>query len=222
MSAGASHLTKTPVLPVVDLRGLEASERAGVLAVFSDLSEGAAMIQRAGDRWVRLAEETRAKVLEGVPSHWREFLARLQRVGEGSLHPQLYAVGGRAATTLGRLPLPEQERYLTERLPVVIEKGGAFDVVRKDVAVLSEVERKQVFARLADGSFVVRTRTAQEVWIKEQRAKQAARRLADRALTVVRPDRWTVKGQRVFVDPAKVKAGLTRAEVLAILRDLGG
>lgn len=216
----STSLTKT--LPALDLRGLPVDEREGVAAVFADLAAGAELIQRAGMRWVRLEGSTRDKVLASVPSHWREFLARLQRVGTGELHPQLYAVGGRAATTLGRLPLAEQERYLTDRLPVVIEKGGAFDLVRKDVASLSEIERKQVFAKQADGSYVVRSRTAQELWLREHKAKLAARRLADRALSVVRPDRWSVKGGRVFVDPAKVKAGLTRAEVLAILRDLGG
>ena len=214
-------LIKNPALPVVDLRGVPSDEKQGVMAVFEDLAAGAELIGRAGARWVRLTEGTRTKVLEGVPSHWREFLGRLQRVGEGSLHPQLYAVAGRAAQTLGKLPMAEQERYLSERLPVVVEKDGGFDLQRMDVALMSELQRQQVFAKQADGSYLVRSRTAQEVWLKERRAKEATKRLADRQLVVKRPW-WTVRGARCFVDPAKVKLGLTRAEVVAILKDMGG
>ncbi|MDB6137191.1 MAG: hypothetical protein JWO94_263 [Verrucomicrobiaceae bacterium] len=220
-TAPATSLTtlESPML-TIDYRGIPTDERAVLSSIFEDIAGAAAQIQRAAGRWVRLSEETRAKVLKVVPGYAAQFLERLQRVGEGSLHPQLYAVNGHAANALGKLPMELQEKFLSERIPVAITKDGAADILRMDIAAMSAEQYRQVFARKKEGVFVMRTVPEQRAWLKQQASQASAKRLTEGAKVITRIGRWVVKGGRAYVEPAKVKTGLTRADVVQLIKDM--
>jgi hypothetical protein len=203
----------------LDLRGLSNEDKATVTSIFDDLQSAGDKIKRAGQRWSRLDDAVRAQVIEGVPMHYREFLHRLQRIGEGSLHPQLYAAPGRAAATLGRLPMEAQERFLSERIPVAVVKGGSADVLKMDVLAMDDRTRRQVFKRTGD-MLEIRSVTEQRAWIAAENAKATAKRLTDTRLRITRAGRWFVEKGRAYIDKDKAKTGLTRADCIQLMKDL--
>lgn len=203
----------------LDLRGLDAADKAAVLSIFEDLAKAGDMIKSAGDRWARLEPDVRQQVIDGAPGHYREFLHRLQRIGEGTLHPQLYAAPGRAASTLGRLPIETQERFLSERISVAIVKDGTPDVIKMDVLAMDDPTRRQVFKRV-DGHLEIRSVSEQRAWLNDERTRKAAARLADRSLRITRAGRWYVEKGRAYIDRDKAKNGFTRADAVQLLKDL--
>ena len=212
-----------PVLNLDALRGVSPQDKAAVASVFDDLAGAADKIRRAGLRWMNLSEELRAKVMKELPGYMVPFMQRLERVGSGSLHPQLYAVGGRAAAALGRLPLDQQELYLTEQIPVAITRGdGRPDVRRMDVADMGQTEWLQVFERRPDRSVSVRTIAQQRAWLAEQAVTKKAGRIVAGAIKVDKPGRWRVQGTRAFPDPVKVKTGFTRQDLIQMIKDIDG
>lgn len=216
----STALTK-PAPFTVSLTGVSAEDKAAVTSIFEDLQAAGERIKRAGTRWCRLDESVRQRVLESVPGHWHEFLSRLQRVGEGTLHPQLYAVGGRAAATLGRLPIEAQEVYLRDRIPVAILKDGKPDQIRMDVMQMSDAIRRQVFQATPTG-YTVRTIAQQRAWIRQQTEAVAARKAKNAAsmARITRVGRWVAERGMIFVTPEKAKSGLTRQDVDQIVKDL--
>lgn len=210
------------IAPELELKGLSQDERATVSEIFADLGGAAERIKRAGTKWVALPDRTRAKVLEGVPPTWQTFLKRLQRVGEGTLHPMLYASVGKAATYLGKLPLPEQDRYLRELIPVAIRVGASrWDSRAVDVEAMSEDQRRQVFKEV-DGTVFVRTLEEQQAYIADQeRRKQRAEEAQSGDLKVVnRPGRWRVEKGRIYVDKIKLTEGITKADLKLMAKDM--
>lgn len=213
----SNTLTKPAIS--LDLRGMSAEDKAVVTSIFDDLAAAGDRIKRAAQRWVRLDDAVREQVTASVPMHYREFLGRLQRIGEGSLHPQLYAAPGRAAATLGRLPMEAQERFLSERIPVAVVKAGANDILRIDVLAMDDKQRRQVFKTTATG-YEVRSISEQRAWLRDEEARLAAKKMVDTKLRITRAGRWYVENKRAFIDVDKAKTGLTRGDVVQLLKDL--
>jgi len=142
-------------------------------------------------------------------------------VGEGLLHPQLVMIGGKAAACLGKLPLDDQERYLRERLPVVVRRGRGFDVRLVDVAEMTEDQRRQVFKVADSGAVTVRDEEAQKSYFANRAAQLLVEQERQDGMKRVERVGWSVEGGKVWVKPDKVESGITRRDLLTMLRDLG-
>ncbi len=206
---------------VVNVDGLSRKEQEQLQDILNDARLSAERLRQAAAKWMDLEEETRAKILAQSGRSLTDFWNRLTKVGQGLLHPQLATVGGRAAQLLGRLPLEEQERYLRDRIPFVVRRGKGFDTKLVDPAELNEDQRKQLFRVSDSGEVTVRDEEEQKAYF----AKKAAAQLVERArldgLKKVERAGWTVEQGRVWVKPEKVEGGLTRKDLVTMLRDLG-
>lgn len=129
----------------VEIEGISKAEREMLADILNDARLSAERLAKAASKWVSLSVESREKIAAQSNPSLRDFWERLTKVGEGLLHPQLVMIGGKAAACLGKLPLDDQERYLRERLPVVVRRGRGFDVRLVDVAEMTEDQRRQVF-----------------------------------------------------------------------------
>ncbi len=209
----------TTSLPV-DVTGLTAAQRETLATILNDVKASIDKLARAARLWVELPEGARKKIIEQTNPSLRDFWGRLTSVGNGQLHPQLAAVGGRAAALLGKLPIEEQERYVVELIPVVAVKGRGYDQRLVDVAEMTEVQRKQVFKVSNDGTVAVRDIEAQKAWLSEKAARQL---LIDAALaekTKVERTGWTAEKGKIWVKPPKVEAGLSAKDLRQMLKDL--
>lgn len=205
----------------VEIEGISKADREVLADILNDARLSAERLARAAQKWVMLSEATRAKVIEQCNPSLRDFWGRLTRVGEGLLHPQLVMIGGKAASCLGKLPLEDQERYLRERVPVVIRRGRGFDVRLVDVAEMTDEQRRQVFKVSDSGVVTVRDEEAQKAYFANRAAQLLVERERVDAMKKVERVGWRVEGGRVWVKPDKVETGLTRRDVLTMLRDLG-
>lgn len=205
----------------VEIEGITRAEREVLADILNDARLSAERLAKAAGKWVGLAEETREKIVAQSNPSLRDFWARLTRVGEGLLHPQLVMVGGKAASCLGKLPLEDQERYLRERLPVVIRRGRGFDVRLVDVAEMNDEQRRQVFKVSDNGAVAVRDEEAQKAYFANRAAQLLVEREKADAMKKVERVGWRVEGGKVWVKPDKVESGLTRRDVVTMLRDLG-
>jgi hypothetical protein len=211
----------TTTIPL-DLRKIPAADREALNDILADLQASVERIQSAAARWVTLPEDTRARVVAATPPAMRDLWQRLDKVGGGTLHPQLATAAGLAARYLSRLPLEEQEHYLTQLIPVVVERGGRLLVDKMDVQRMSDFHRQQVFDA---GGHTTRVRSAaeQRAWLEARSALQEADATEEEAhLAVDRPGRWRVEGDRAYIDRRKAEAGITLREALQMVRDLGG
>lgn len=205
----------------VEIEGISKAEREVLADILNDARLSAERLAKAAGKWVGLAEETREKIVAQSNPSLRDFWARLTRVGAGLLHPQLVMVGGKAAACLGKLPLDDQERYLRERVPVVIRRGRGFDVRLVDVAEMTDEQRRQVFKVSDSGAVVVRDEEAQKAYFANRAAQLLVEREKADAMKRVERVGWRVEGGKVWVKPDKVESGLTRRDVVTMLRDLG-
>lgn len=205
----------------VDVDGLSKGDREVLFDILNDARLSAERLRQAAVKWMGLSAGAREKIVNGTPGSLRDFWGKLTRVGEGALHPQLSLVGGKAATLLGKLSIEEQEMYLRERMPLVVRKGRAFDLLRVDVAELNEEQRKQVFRENDDGSVVVRSEEEQQVYFSRKKAALLVQAAALDGLKKVDRAGWNVERGRVWVKPEKVEVGLSRKDLLTMLRDLG-
>lgn len=195
-------------------------EHLGILhEILADVKTSVERLAKAGKRWVELPEKVRLKIIEQTNPSFRDFWRKLERVGSGELHPELAAVGGRAASYLGRLPILDQERYLREMLPVVVAKGRGYDVRLVDVSALSEDQRKQVFKVQSSGAVSVREIEAQKVWLADRAAKLLLEKQAGESLRRVERAGWVVESGRVWLKPALVENGITRRHLEKMLAD---
>lgn len=200
---------------------LSGSEGQIVEEILTDIKGAQDRLLRAAKKWVNLSERTRGRVIEATPASYREFWSRLDRVGRGELHPQLANVGGLPARYLGRLPVDEQERYLRDLIPVAVTVRNKPDVLLVDVAVMSSRQRAQVF-KVAGQTVHVRSVAEQRAWLADQEQRRLAREEMESGLArVERPGRWTVEKGKVWIAPEKVESGLTKRDMLTMLRDLG-
>lgn len=205
----------------VEVEGLSKHEREVLTDILNDARLSAERLAKAAAKWVDLSEASREKIVEQSTPSLREFWARLTRVGEGLLHPQLVMIGGRAATALGKLPLEDQERYLRERVPVLVRRGRGFDMRLVDVAEMTEDQRRQVFKVSDGGEVTVRDEEAQKNYFANRAAQLLVERERAEALKKVERVGWRVELGKVWVKPDKVESGLTRRDLLTMLRDLG-
>ena len=197
-------------------------EQQDILAeILSDVKQSIDRLARAARRWVELPPKAREKIVEQSPPSFREFWSRLQKVGEGELHPALATIGGTAARLLGKLPLPEQDRYLRELIPVVVHRGRGWDVRLIDVAEMSDEQRRQVFKVAPDGTVTIRDEEQQKAWLAERAAREMLASQAAERRTKIERNGWKVERGRVWIKPAALEAGLTKKQLLQILRDLG-
>lgn len=205
----------------VQIDGISKEDQRVLVDILNDARLSVERLAKAAAKWVGLSVESRQKIVDQSNPSLREFWGRLTKVGEGLLHPQLVLLGGRAASCLGKLPLEDQERYLRERLPVVVRRGRGFDTRLVDVAEMTEEQRRQVFKVADSGAVAVRDEEAQKAYF----ANRAAQLLVDRergdAMKKVERVGWRVEAGRVWVKPEKVESGITRRDLLTMLRDLG-
>jgi hypothetical protein len=205
----------------MEIEGISKAERDVLSDILNDARLSAERLAKAAAKWVGLSEATRAKVIAQCNPSLRDFWGRLSRVGEGLLHPQLVMIGGKAASCLGKLPLEDQERYLRERVPVVIRRGRGFDVRLIDVAEMTEDQRRQVFKVSDSGAVAVRDEEAQKAYFSNRAAQLIVERERSAVMTKIERAGWRVEGGKVWVKPDKVESGLTRRDVVTMLRDLG-
>jgi len=212
--------TITTSIPV-EVTGLSKAEQELLNSIMADIKRGLDATLRAARTWLDLPERARARVVEQTRPHLRDFWAKLERVGEGSLHPQLATMGGLAGRYLGKLGIVEQELYLREGIPVVVVRGRGYDSKLVDVAVMSEEQRKQVF-KAAGAGCAVRSLEEQKHWLADQAARRLLKAEAKAGLKKVDRVGWSVERGRVFVKPGRVKEGLTRRDLETMRRDLEG
>ena len=205
----------------VEVEGLTKGERETLAEILNDARLSAERLARAGARWVEMSEVSRQKIVAQSNPSLRDFWARLERVGHGMLHPQLVMIGGRAASYLGKLPLEEQDRYLRERVPVVVRRGKGWDVKLVDVAEMSEDQRRQVFKVADDGSVAVRDEEGQKGYFANRAAQLMVEKSRLDGMKKVERIGWSVESGKVFVKKDKADTGLTRRDLLTMLRDLG-
>lgn len=205
----------------VQVDGLTKREQELLADILNDARLSVERLRQAAAKWMELGEETRAKIVQQSGKSLLDFWAKLTRVGSGLLHPQLVLVGGKACTMLGKLPLEDQERYLRDRIPLVVRKGRGFDVRLMDVGELSEEQRKQVFRENDDGSVVVRDEEEQKTYFARKAAALLVEQSKLDSLKKVERTGWRVEQGRVWVKPDKVEDGLTRKDLLIMLKDLG-
>lgn len=203
-----------------EITGLTADQKETLAEIFREVQASVDRLARAARKWVDLPEKARARIVEQTNPAFREFWTRLEKVGLGTLHPQLATVGGTAARLLGKLPLDDQDRYLREMLPVVIHRGRGWDVRLVDVGALSEDQRKQVFKVAADGSVIVRDEEMQKAWLSEKAAKKVLEHAAGELMTKVERAGWRVEKGKLWVKPQLVENGISRRQLEKMLADL--
>lgn len=195
-------------------------ERKAVEVILTDLNRAHNAIAKAARKWLTLSEDTRDQVIEATPQGMRDIWLKLDRVGSGTLHPRLVTSSGLASRYLSKLPIEEQERYLSELIEVAIRRGGRADILRVDVENMSSLQRQQVFA-VTGNTVKVRSIAEQKAWLADREQKEREKDAHAETTRIDRPGRWTVEKGRVFISPEKIEVGLTKRDVAAILRDLG-
>lgn len=203
----------------VEVSGISADQREQLAAILKDVRTSVDRLARAAKRWMDLPEKARTKIVEQTNPSFREFWRKLELVGEGTLHPQLATVGGSAARLLGKLPLEQQDHYLRNLVPVVVPAGKRWDVRLIDVAIMSEDQRKQVF-KVTNAGVEVRDEAQQKVWLSDRAARALIQEHALEAVKKVDRTGWKVERGRVWVKPQATENGLTKKQVLQILKDL--
>lgn len=199
---------------------LSRTEQESLDDILKDLKGAYTRIAAAGKKWVAMDEDLRRRVINATPAGMRDLWDRLERVGLGTLHPQLATAQGVAARYLGRLPLADQEHYLRERIPTVILADGKRDVLNIDVAAMSTEQRKQVF--VAAGNAVrVRSLAEQRAYLADVEQRKTRKAEKSEMLRIDRPGRWEARDGKVFPAPEKMETGLTRRDLLEMLKDLG-
>lgn len=163
------------------------------------LREAAGMLARLAASDPDIVE----KIRNLQPEIPRAFLVNLLRVGEGSLHPQLFMASGAAYNRLRALPRTVQDQVLRE---------GAIDVAMGDDAMrvpLAELKPEQISQ--AFGPSGLRS-------VDEQRAFVKRRTMSDsRPVSRSEAFPWIVKKDRVTILRS---VELTRKDVMHILEEL--
>lgn len=220
---GNSGLVSAPLV----LESLTAREQELIDDILRDLKSSFDRFAAAGRKWVGLDEKLKGKIVAATPPAQRDIWDRLERVGLGTLHPQLVPVRGLAARYLGRLPIADQGRYLAERIPVAITIDGKPDVLAIDVSAMTARQRMQVFHVGTGGALRVREIAEQRAWladrerVEREKERAATERARLRGREIHRAGKWDVRSGKVFFDPEYAKAGLSRKDVKQLLKDLG-
>lgn len=211
-----------PALVALDaLKGeLSESELATLADIAKDIKGATDKIVSAARRWMELSPETQQKVVDATAGGFKDFWARLTRVGLGQLHPQLAMGTSHAAKMLAHLPLEQQQYYLEHLIPVAItnDKGRQDEMMMAPESMTQEI-KNQVFEFKRPSTVKVRSIAEQRAWLLEQKRKEKAKEERQDGMTRIERAGWTLEGGRIFIKPEKLEKGLTKAEVARMLRD---
>jgi len=136
------------------------------------------------------------------------FYGRLERVGRGTLLPELVS-----DTTYARLPVDQQRLVIQGETVAVIQKAdGSFDTLKVD---LMRADPVTVFQVIAPDH--IRTPAEQRMMIERKRATPVAKSTAP---TTGMP--WRVAGKTIVIKASPTDLVLTRNDLLTALRSLEG
>lgn len=90
------------------------------------------------------------------------------------------------------------------------------------VAEMSEDQRRQVFKVSDSGDVAVRDEEAQKAYFANRAAQLVVEQSRLDGLKKVERVGWKVEAGKVWVKEEKVETGLTRRDLVTMLRDLGG
>jgi len=90
--------------------------------------------------------EAKAKIQRKFPEISVSMLNQLEAVGRGQMHPRLALAAGPGHVKMRGLPYSDQERYLEEPVPLLVDNHGAYDTLLVKVHELTPDQARQVFA----------------------------------------------------------------------------
>ena len=115
---------------------------------------------------------------------------RLEQVGAGELHPRLVTAQGLSARYLSRLPIAQQDKYLTNRFDVAV---GEDDVLKVDLNEMTTEYRRQVFDTTSPSHIKVRTIAQQRAWLAQEKVKTTAEKTRlNRMTSIDRPGLYKI------------------------------
>lgn len=168
--------------------------------IFRNACSLAGDLQKLGARLAALVDRdplTIDKLIQENPTADKGTLHRLERVGRGQLHCDLFAAHSAIASRLSRLPIEAQSAALSGFIPVAVKVGESIRVVQKRPAEITDP---------AEARRAVDTITRKLTPISEQKALLAAQSKP------AKPVRYRIlpDGLWVYVNP------LSLADVTAI------
>ena len=102
-----------------------------------------------------------------------------------------------------------------------MRRGRGFDTRLVDVAEMTEDQRRQVFKVSDSGAVTVRDEEAQKSYFSNRAAQLLVEQERQDGMKKVERVGWRVEGGKVWVKEDKVESGITRRDLLTMLRDLG-
>lgn len=133
-----------------------------------------------------------------------EFWVRLEKVGRGSIIPQLFDNVTLAGSKLQRCPVSDQEKFI-DHVPVVTSTG---DVLRVSIDALRPNQIKQVFAKDH-----VRSESEQRAFVESNKTITAQEENKNKVVSVP----YFVKKNKLYISRGTV---LTKQELVKILEDM--
>lgn len=180
------------------------------------LDNAAADIAKAGRLFADISEPQWDRLVANAPAPLRRTLGHCRAVGKGLLMPQLATASGEYVSRLRAFPIADQEKYLFDPVEVTVRSQGSWDTVMQRVTEMDSATIKQVFAK-SGRKWTLRTADQQKSWMIADDRREARRQPS---AVINRPGRWKVDDGRVYLAAAKVRTGLSRADVEGIQRDL--
>lgn len=203
----------------INLSGLNRAEITLANKVMEHLSGAIDCVAKAAEAWIQMQPETQLRFIDSTPSSMRHVWERLDAVGRGTLAPQLVLMNGRGPMHLAKLPVDQQEQYLAEKIPVLIDNK----MHELAVTELSGRQVKQVFS-VRGKKVSVRSIPKQRAWLKRQEqielknqsddARHASRK------KIVRDGKWRAERGKVYFNDDFASKGITATDLRAALRDL--
>jgi len=162
----------------------------------SHINAGVQSWIKAGEIVARCCEQDPdwpEKVCEAHPDIQIDTVLAFERIGRGMLNPRLLLNDCHGFRKLRRMPKHLQEKYLTEPVPLLINKDGEWQTLKTDVRNLSAQQVNQAFDR--EG---VRTEAQQRAWLEDRAVMEAvqiddAYRISGRKLIILSPCQLTAK-----------------------------
>lgn len=172
--------------------------------------QGVECWHKAGQIVCSLIDEDPAaidKITSKIPQLSRETLRSLERIGRGTLLPQLMLRSGAGWQRLRMMPVSVQARFVDAPVEVLITTESGAESLMISVNNMSANQARQVFAY--DGT--VRDLGAQRAWLADEAHKQlqagpAATRKA-----------WSIKGTTLVV---RDSCQLSKQELVGIIAEM--
>lgn len=170
----------------------------------NDIDRFFELIQRGVDAWIEAGQivaenidkdpDWADTVNTAHPEIGVEMIYAFERIGRKQLHPKLMLSDGPGVRKLRRLSYHQQEKFLNEPLPMLINNEGSWESLSVDIHNLTKAQADQVF----DGD-CVRTLQQQRAWIEDHKAKRSVLqydepfRITGRKLVVMEPCQLSAK-----------------------------